>query len=96
MTELPPSGEPVPTKAPDEPEAWLARPGTIRRLWIALAVALVVLVLAQVVLPVEGHFWIDGVIGFSAWYGFAAAAALVIVAKILALVVKRPDTYYDD
>ncbi len=96
MTDLPPSGQPVPAKAPDEPQAWLARPETIRRLWIALAVVLVLLVLAQLAIEPEGHFGLDGTFAFSAWYGFAASAALVVVAKLLAFVLKRPDTYYDD
>lgn len=84
------------TPAPGEPEHWLARPATIRGLWLALAGVLVVLLLAQLAFPREGHFGIDGSFGFAAWYGFAACAALVFVAKALATVVKRPDTYYDD
>jgi hypothetical protein len=75
---------------------WLARPETIRKLWIALIAALTLEVLAQLVFPVESHFAMDGLFGFGAWYGFGACVALVVIAKILSVFVKRPDTYYDD
>jgi len=42
------------------------------------------------------YFAVDGSFGFGAWYGFAACVALVLVAKALGVVLKRPDTFYDD
>jgi hypothetical protein len=35
-------------------------------------------------------------LGFGALYGFLACAALILLAKGIGLVLKRPDTYYDD
>lgn len=79
-----------------EPDHWLARPETIRRLWMVLTGALALEVLAQLAFPVESHFGIDGIFGFAAWFGFGACVVLVVIAKTLSVFVKRPDTYYDD
>jgi hypothetical protein len=74
---------------------WLTRPETIRRLWIVFIVVLTATVLAD--LAVEHHpmFGIDGTFGFGAWYGFASCVALIVFAKALGVVLKRPDSYYD-
>jgi len=79
-----------------ETEHWLARPETIRKLWLALIAALVLLLAAELVFPHHGHFWFDGIFGFGAWLGFSACVVLVIAAKGLSVFLKRPDTYYDD
>ena len=79
-----------------EPDHWLARPETIRKLWIALIAFLVLLLVAGAIFPVHPHFWADGIFGFGAWFGFGACVVLVVAAKALAIFLKRPDTYYDD
>jgi hypothetical protein len=75
---------------------WLARPATIHILWIVFAAALAAVVLAD--LAVEHHplLGVDGSFGFAAWYGFAACVVLVLLARMLGAVLKRPDAYYDD
>ena len=40
-------------------------------------------------------FNIDGIIGFYPIFGFLACISLIIIAKILAVVLKKGDTYYD-
>jgi len=75
---------------------WLSRPGTIRGLWIGFAVMLALTVLAQLVITVKGYFTVDGWIGFGAVFGFAACVAMVIVAKLLGMLLKRRDDYYED
>ena len=40
-------------------------------------------------------FNIDNVIGFYPIFGFLACISLIIIAKILAVVLKKGDTYYD-
>lgn len=42
------------------------------------------------------HFEIEQLFGFYAVYGFLACAALILIAKAVGLVLKRPDSYYDD
>lgn len=88
-------GIPPPIAPPGEPVHWLVRPRTIRGLWIGFAVILTALVLGD--LLVHGHpgFGVDGTFGFYAWYGLGTCVAMVLVAKALGLVLKRPDTYYD-
>lgn len=81
---------------PSDGDHWLVRPTTIRRLWIGAGVVLTLLVALDLVIDHHPHFGIDGTLGFSAWFGFGACVALVLVAKALAVWLKRPDTYYDD
>ncbi len=83
-------------KIEPHPNDWLARPETIRKLWIALIAFLALLLVGGAVFPVHAHFTMDGLFGFAALVGFGACVALVVVAKTLSVFLKRPDTYYDD
>ena len=74
---------------------WLVRPTTIRRLWIAFAIILVAVVLADFAIESHPSFGLDGTFGFGAWFGFASCVVLIVFAKALGAVLKRPDTYYD-
>jgi hypothetical protein len=75
---------------------WLTRPETIRHLWAVFGAILAALVLADLFVPHHPHFGLEGSFGFGAWYGFAACVVLVLLAKALGAILKRPDTYYDD
>lgn len=75
---------------------WLDEPSNVKRLWRGFLVVLALTVLAQLVVTLHPHFAIESVFGFSAWFGFLACAAMIVVAKLLALLLKRPDTYYGD
>jgi hypothetical protein len=81
--------------APDQ-DHWLARPATNRLLWVVFGVILVALVLVDLVVQHHPLFGLDDTFGFGAWYGFAACIVLVLFAKTLGAILKRPDTYYDD
>lgn len=74
---------------------WLVRAGTIRLLWVLFGVILASTVTLDLVVSHDPHFGIDGTFGFGAWFGFAACVALVLFAKLLGVIFKRPDTYYD-
>ena len=80
----------------DETQHWLVRPRTIRRLWIGFAVVLSLLVLGDIFIHPHAMFGIDGTFGFYAWYGLLTCMAMVLLAKALGLLLKRPDTFYDD
>jgi len=81
---------------PDEKQedAWLARPSTIRLLWWVFGVVLALTVAAQGVFKVKGYFGVDQWFGFGAFYGFLACLVMVLVAKVLGWVLKRPADYY--
>lgn len=78
------------------PTHWLARPRTIRRLWLLFIGILTLTVAAELFLDAHGHFGIDATLAFNAWYGFATCVAMILFAKLLGLVLKRDDTYYGD
>ena len=84
------------TQGTDQPgdDAWLARPSTIRLLWWVFGAILALSVAAQLVFKVKGYFGVDDWLGFGAVYGFLACLAMVLVAKALGWVLKRPADYY--
>ncbi|MGE0697561.1 MAG: hypothetical protein AB7O57_00535 [Hyphomicrobiaceae bacterium] len=74
---------------------WLVRTSTIRLLWAVSLLVLAAVVALDRVVEHHPHFGVDGTFGFGAWYGFAACVVLVLFAKLLGVLLKRPDTYYD-
>lgn len=74
---------------------WLERPRTIRLLWIVFIVALALTVLAELFVDRHGVFGIDGTFGFNAWYGLVTCVAMIVAAKALGVLLKRPETYYE-
>ena len=75
-------------------DAWLARPASIKLLWRVFWVVLAITVLLELVVKVKGYFGVDEWFGFGAAYGFLCCVAMVLVAKVLGAVLKRPDDYY--
>jgi hypothetical protein len=75
---------------------WLSRPTTIRRLWIVFAAILVLTVSGELVIHIKGYFGYDDWPAFGAVFGFGACVAMVLLAKGLGLLLKRPDDYYHD
>jgi len=82
-------------REPPGDDHWLERPRTIRRLWIGFAIVLALAVLAQVVVAIKPVSHFDGWPGFAAAFGFLSCFALVLIAKLIGLLLKRPDDYYD-
>lgn len=77
-------------------EHWLTRPGSIKRLWIIFGAVLALTVLAELWISNDPHFEMERLFAFNALYGFLACAAMILVAKALGLLLKRPDTYYEE
>lgn len=73
---------------------WLTRPATIRKLWWGFSTVLALTVLAQLVIYVKGYFTVDGWFGFGAIYGFGCCLIMVLFAKGLGFLLKRPNDYY--
>jgi hypothetical protein len=68
----------------------------IRRLWQVFIAILAATVLSELAVLVEPHFPVERVFGAYAIYGFAACAALILIARAIGLLLKRPDDYYRD
>lgn len=74
---------------------WLTRPETIRKLWTWGYFILALTVLAQILIPIHGHFAFEDWFGFNAAFGFLSCVGMVLFAKVIGGVLKRKDTYYD-
>jgi len=73
---------------------WLVQPRTVRVLkWIS-GLILALTVLAQFFVPVHAYFSVDSWPGFYAGFGFLSCVAMVLFAKVLGWLLKRPDDYY--
>jgi len=74
---------------------WLYRPENRRPIWIAFAIVLLATVAAGFMVDMHPHFAFESWPAFFAIYGFLACVVLVFGAKLLGVLLKRPDTYYD-
>jgi hypothetical protein len=74
---------------------WLDEPRNVRLVWRVFLAVLLVTVLAEIAVPLHPHFEVEALFGFHAAYGFLACAAMIVVAKFLGVLLKRPDTYYE-
>lgn len=75
-------------------EHWLDDPANIRRLWRGFLVVLALTVIAGTLVDLHPHFEVEKWFGFNAVYGFLACLAMIVGAKVLGLILKKPDTYY--
>jgi len=82
------------SQLPSDHDHWLVRPATIRKLWWIFGTILALTVAAQLLVSVHGYFGVDEWIGFNAGYGFLTCVAMVVFAKLLGFVLKRPADYY--
>ncbi len=77
------------------PVHWLVRPRTIRLLWIAFVAVLAATVAAGFLVDMHPHFEVERWPAFFAVFGFLACVAMVLGSKLLGMLLKREDTYYD-
>lgn len=78
----------------DQQDAWLARPESIRLLWIVFSVALMITLVLQFITDLNGDFGIGGWLGFAAIFGFGSCLLMVLVARVLGFILKRDQAYY--
>lgn len=74
---------------------WLDEPRNVRLLWRGFLAVLATTVLVELAVVLHPHFGVDGLFGFHAIYGFLACLAMIVVAKALGVLLKRPDSYYE-
>jgi hypothetical protein len=74
---------------------WLDEPRNVRLLWRLFLAVLALTVLVELLVDLHPHFAVEGLFGFHAWFGLLACAAMIVVAKALGVLLKRPDSYYN-
>jgi hypothetical protein len=67
-----------------------------KRLTMPLYVVCGLLVAADLLYHKHAHFATDALFGFYAFYGLLASVALVVVARIVAALLRRPGDYYGE
>lgn len=75
---------------------WLLRKDNIRKLWIGYIIILISTVVAGLFVHQHESFGLEDSFGFFAWYGFVTCVGMVVFAKLLGVILKRPENYYDD
>ncbi len=75
---------------------WLDRPRNVKLLWRLFLVVLALTVGVEALISLHPHFAVESDYGIYAWYGFIACAVMIITAKALAVLLRRPDTFYTD
>ncbi len=75
---------------------WVDKPGSANKIFWALTVLCGVLFLADFTYDKHGHFHIEDIPGFYGIYGFISFTGLILIAKTLRVLIKRPEDYYGD
>lgn len=75
---------------------WVDKPGSVSLIFRALAVVCVAAFLLDFTYEKHVYFDIEYIPGFYGIYGFVMFSGLVIMAKALRVLVKRPEDYYGD
>ncbi len=73
---------------------WLDNPINVKRLWRGFLVVLALTVLAGAWIDLHPHFDTEHWFGFYAAYGFITCLLMIVVAKLLGSILKRPDAFY--
>ncbi|MGH7909789.1 MAG: hypothetical protein ACRENW_08080 [Thermodesulfobacteriota bacterium] len=80
---------------PEQKRYWLDRPENVTKLYRAVWAIGVMLALAELFVHRHEVLAFAGWFAFYALFGFVACVALVLTAKALRRVLKRPEDYYE-
>ena len=78
----------------DKPR-WLDHPRNVTHLVYALYAACATLLLAELGIDKHAHFAFENLFGFYAAFGFGAYVVIVVAAKGLRHLIRRPEDYYE-
>jgi hypothetical protein len=76
--------------------SWFTKTENSNKICLALVALCLALFLADFTYDKHGHFHIEEIPGFYGIYGFFMFNALILVAKVLRTLIKRPENYYGD
>ena len=71
------------------------KPKNIKKLWIMLYVICGLLIIPDFFAHRHAYFGVDSFFGFYALLGFVSCAALILFSKLVGLVLKAKEDYYD-
>jgi hypothetical protein len=71
------------------------RPQNIRKLWIMLYVICGFTVIPDLFANRHAYFGLDAFFGFYSLLGFVSCAALILFSKLVGLILKVKENYYD-
>ena len=74
---------------------WLDKSKNVDKIVYLLYADCAALMLVDLFYHKHGHFSFEHWFGFYAWFGFIACVVVVLSAKILRILVKRKEDYYD-
>ena len=83
-------------KTPPHERTWLDDPKTTDRIVWALYAICALLVLVDPFIHKHGYFAIEHVWGYYAVCGFAGCVGLVLAARLMRVILMRPEDYYDE
>jgi hypothetical protein len=79
-----------------EKHYWLDSPANVAKVYKAVWVVCIGLLLVEPLVHMHPSFAIDESYGFYGWYGFVACVGLVLAAKVIRTLLMRDENYYDD
>ncbi len=85
-----------PAEHPGEKRHIFDNPKNVKRVIYALYAACALSVVAELFVHRHAENWWEGLFGFYPVYGFVGIVILVLAAKELRKLVRRPEDYYDD
>lgn len=80
---------------PDAKRYWLDRSENVTKLFRGLWVIGTALIVADLFMHKHEEFGFAGWLGFYGLFGFVACVTLVLTAKALRRILRRPENYYD-
>jgi hypothetical protein len=75
---------------------FLDRPENIRKLWMMLYAVCGLLLVSDLFAGRSSHFGWDGFFGFYSLLGFVSCAILILFSKVVGLLLKVREGYYDE
>jgi hypothetical protein len=74
---------------------WLDERGNVDKIYYGLVIVCAALLLADFFYDKHAKFRLEDIFGFYGIFGFVACVGLVLAAKELRKLLKRPEDYYD-
>jgi hypothetical protein len=91
-----PGNEPSHGGRETSPMSWFDHPTNVRKIVIGLIVICCIALLSDFLYTNDHpHFSLETVFGFQAWVGFLAFVVIVFLGRLLRIIVRREENYYD-